>query len=394
MSILVLNAGSSTLKFGLFDAEARQEIMSGKVDWNGPEDTAELTVRSQGQPERRLPCTATDHRAAARAAIDLVSGPEAGTAPITAVGHRVVHGGTEFRESVVVSPEIIKTISDLSELAPLHNPQAVAVLEAAALALPKVPHIAVFDTSFYANIPQSAAVYPLPYEWFQNRRVRKFGFHGISHAYCSGRAAEFLGRESAGLRLVICHLGNGCSATAVRSGVAIETTMGFTPLDGLMMGSRSGSVDPGLLLHLLQREGFTPEALDDSLNHKSGLLGVSGISSDFRNVEESASQGNERSRLALQIYAARVRSAIGSLAATLGGVDALVFTAGVGENSASLRAAACEGLGFMGIRLDTRRNAEAHPDADIAEPESPTRILILHTREELMIAREARRLSS
>jgi len=262
-------------------------------------------------------------------------------------------------------------------------------MTAAETALPGVPHIAVFDTAFFAELPPRAFVYPLPYSWYADWGVRRFGFHGISHAYCAARAEEMLGR-SAGLRLIVCHLGNGCSASAVRDGTAIATTMGYTPLEGLMMGTRSGSVDPGILLHVLRHRGLNAEQLDHALNHESGLLGVSGISSDFRAVQEATRAGHERARLALDIYADRVRATIGALAVTLGSVDALVFTAGVGEHSADLRAAVCEGLECLGLRLDAASNAECKPDADVASASSTGRILVLHTQEEMMIARETR----
>ncbi len=255
-----------------------------------------------------------------------------------------------------------------------------------------MPQVAVFDTSFFANLPRSAAIYPTPWEWHEKFSIRRYGFHGISHAYCAGRAAEILGRDPADLRLVVCHLGNGCSASAIRGGVAIDTTMGFTPLAGLMMGTRSGDVDPGILTYLMEEHGLTADKIEDALNHASGLLGVSGVSADYRKVEEAANSGHDRARLALEIYAARIRSAIGAFAATLGGLDAVVFAAGVGENSATLRASVCDGLDFLGLRLDPARNAARPRDLDIAEDDSPARILVIHTREDLMIAREVRRL--
>ena len=246
-----------------------------------------------------------------------------------------------------------------------------------------------FDTAFFAELPPTAHVYPLPYEWHTDWGIRRFGFHGLSHAWCAGRAREILdGRPD--LRLVVCHLGQGCSAAGILGGKAQATTMGFTPMEGLMMGSRSGSVDPGILLHALRR-GLDPELLDETLNRSSGLLGVSGVSSDYRKVEAAALTGNERARLALDLYAGRVREAIGALAATLGGLDAIVFTGGVGENSASLRASVCERLEFVGVRLDSNRNETSEPDSDVAIAASPVRVLIIHTREDRMIAREARK---
>ena len=392
MGILVLNTGSSSLKFSLFDDKAREADVEGEVDWHGQDHPAELVVCRDGQPEQRSPCDAHEPGAAATLAIRTVKDTLDSGRKIAAIGHRIVHGGSRFRESARIDSALEAELDHLTELAPLHNPPALKAIAAAKAEEPGVPQVAVFDTSFFADLPRSAAIYPTPWEWHEDFGIRRYGFHGISHAYCAGRAAEILGRDPLGLRLVICHLGNGCSASAVRGGVAIDTTMGFTPLTGLMMGTRSGSVDPGILLYLMKERGLTADQIDDSLNHASGLLGVSGVSADYRKVESAANAGNDRAKLALEIYAARVRSAIGAFAATLGGVDALVFAAGVGENSATLRLAACEGLDFLGIRLDLTRNA-AHPrDTDIAEANSPTRILVIHTREDLMIAREVLRL--
>ena len=370
MTILAVNAGSSTLKFALFDDQASQELAAGTED---------------------LGASAPDHQVALDRAFHWVSRQEP-LGAIRAVGHRVVHGGLRFRKSVRIDAGVSEALSELSDVAPLHNPPALRVIAAARERLPTVPQVAVFDTSFYADLPERAFVYPLPYEWYEQWGVRRFGFHGISHAYCAGRTAELLERSAEGLRIVVCHLGQGCSATGVRGGQAVATTMGFTPLEGLMMGSRSGSVDPGILLHALRR-GLGIEELEETLNRRSGLLGVSGVSSDFREVDAAAREGNERSRLALEIYADRVRAAVGALAATLGGLDALVFTAGVGENAASLRASVCGGLEFLGVRLDHERNMTSQPDSDIAQRHSPSRILVIRTREDLMIARETRRLA-
>jgi acetate kinase len=398
LSVLVVNAGSSSLKFGLFDAEAREALVSGLIDWGGGKEQADLVVRVGESEPVRTQLSASSHGAAVGEAVRRLT--ESGSAlsgrggAIIAVGHRVVHGGTRFRSSVRIDQKVKAAIEDLAELAPLHNPPALEAIEAAEKALPGVPQVAVFDTAFFASLPPRAYVYPLPYEWYTDWGVRRFGFHGISHAYCAGRAAELLGARAPGSRMVVCHLGNGCSATAIRDGEAVATTMGFTPLEGLMMGTRPGSVDPGVLLYVQSRRGVNIDKLDSTLNHGSGLLGVSGVSSDFRQVESAAKQGDERARLALEIYADRVRAAVGSLAVTLGGIDALVFTAGVGENSASLRAAACDGLACLGLRLDPSRNAACRPDSDVAASESPARILVIHTREELLIARQTLRVTA
>ncbi|WP_435006603.1 acetate/propionate family kinase [Tundrisphaera lichenicola] len=392
MSILVLNTGSSSLKFGLFDSPTLVSTISGEVDWRGRGRPAEVSIRIEGEAEQRFPSESSDPGSAASLAIEQVV--ESSGSEIAAIGHRVVHGGSRFRSSVLIDSEVEKEIDRLSELAPLHNPHALAAIRAARAARPDLPQVAVFDTSFFVDMPRSSVIYPVPHAWTEDWGIRRFGFHGISHDYCAGRAAEILGRDRASLRLVICHLGNGCSASAVRGGRAIETTMGFTPLAGLMMGTRSGSVDPGILLYLLKERKLGLDEMDEALNHASGLKGVSGISGDYREVEAAAGAGNDQARLALEIYAARVRSTIGSLSATLGGLDALIFAAGVGENSASLRETACEGLGFLGLNLDTIRNSSQPRDCDIATDDSPSRILVVHTREELMIAREVFKLFS
>jgi acetate kinase len=315
------------------------------------------------------------------------------SADVRAVGHRVVHGGDRFIQSTRIDEEVARVLEELSSRAPLHNPPALAAAAEARRLLPAAPHVAVFDTSFYADLPERARVYPLPYEWYSEWGIRRYGFHGINHAYCAQRAAELLGRDPRSLRLVSLHLGNGCSATAVAAGRPLATTMGFTPLEGLMMGTRSGSVDPGLLLEVLRRRGVSAEELEEVLNERSGLLGVSGVSSDYRRVSAAARDGHPRAALALAMYAERVREAVGAMAAALGGIDALLFTGGVGEHSAELRAAVCDGLLFLGLRLDAARNADDSGDRDVATTDSGVRALVVRAREELAIAREARRVS-
>ncbi|HUJ09017.1 MAG TPA: acetate kinase [Verrucomicrobiae bacterium] len=388
MSILVINAGSTSLKFGLFDAEVRDALMSGSIDWaGGNRRLAKLTIRRCHNQETPSAVDVSDDRAAASCAIRLLSEEH----DIRTVGHRVVHGGTEFQNATRIDEKVKEAIARLAKLAPLHNPPALESIEAAEAALPGVPQVAVFDTAFFAQLPARAHVFALPYEWYEQWGVRRFGFHGISNAYCASRAAELLGRNVSELRLVTCHLGGGCSATAVRGGVPVATTMGMTPLAGLMMGTRSGSLDPGILIHLQRRHGLTVDDLDEVLHYQSGLLGVSGVSPDLAAIEAAAGKGNARAQLAFDLFADSVRSAIGALTVTMGGVDALVFTDRVGEGSPALRAAACDGLQCLRLRLDAGRNAACRPDADVAEPDSPARILVIHTLEELMIARETRR---
>jgi acetate kinase len=294
---------------------------------------------------------------------------------------------------VLIDEQVKKTIADLAELAPLHNPAALAGIEAAQAALPAVPQVAVFDTAFHATIPPANAHYALPYKWYSDWGIRSYGFHGISHAYSAGRAAELLERPPEKLRLVTCHLGNGCSITAIQQGRSVQTTMGFTPLEGVMMGTRSGSVDPGALLYILRQKGLKPEQLEHQLQEESGLKGISGLSGDVRALLEAAEKGNERAQLALDMYTARIREAIGAMTAVLGGLDALVFTAGVGEHAALIRQQVCAPLGYLGIVLGEARNARCQPDADIAASASPARILVIQAREDLLVAQETRRLA-
>ena len=388
MSWLVLNIGSSSLKFGLFDAGATEALINGSVHWQG--DKASLKIQAGSGKQDQRDCAATDPGGAATVAVQAVLAATADSKTIKAVGHRIVHGGSKFRESVRIDDAVQRDIEELTELAPLHNPPALAGLAAARQALPDVPQVAVFDTTFFRDLPRASAILPVPRQWTEEYGIRRFGFHGISHSYCAARAAEILGNDFSSLRLVICHLGNGCSASAVRGGEPVATSMSFTPLDGLMMGTRSGSIDPSIVLYLQREKSLSRAAIEDALNQQSGLLGVSGVSGDYRKVEEAADGGNDRARLALEIYITRVRAEIGALAATLGGIDALIFAAGVGENSASLRASVCSGLDFMGIHLDRTLNDGQPVDQNIAFPTAEVGILVIHTREELMIAREVR----
>lgn len=393
MKVLVLNAGSSTLKFSLIAADGEQTLAEGLADWGAA--TPRLILRRPRHPSVEVVLPSRGHADAAEQVLYqlLHADPPllADVNELTAVGHRVVHGGEVYTTSVLITDAVKEAIAELAELAPLHNPANLEGIRAAEAALPGVPQVAVFDTAFHSTLSPAARTYPIPFAWTQDWGLRRYGFHGLSHAYCSDRAAEMLGRRSS-LRIVVCHLGNGCSASAVRDGVCVDTSMGFTPLEGLMMGTRSGSVDPGLLLYLLQQRGLSPAQLERALQHESGLLGVSGVSSDLRQVLSAAHSGNAQSRLALEIYTHRIRQTIGAMTATLGGTDALVFTAGVGENSVEIRSWTCQGLAGMGLELDEQANATRRPDADIATPNSPARILVIATREDLVIVREVVRI--
>jgi acetate kinase len=389
MKYLVCNAGSSSLKFSLFDAGDECAIAEGGIDW--ATKPTRLLVRLPGQPEVRKELTLRKHADAVAGILDeLQAGPAAplkGRGEVHGVGHRIVHGGNRYSTAVRITPEVKRAIGELTELAPLHNPASLEVIEAVEQVLPGVPQVAAFDTAFHATLPEPARTYPVPRQWTRDWGIRRFGFHGLSHSYCARRAAEMIGTSK--MRLVIAHLGNGASISAVRNGMSVDTSMGFTPLEGLMMGTRSGTVDPGLLIYLLRQKSLPVDKLDHALNNESGLLGVSGVSSDLRQVL-AAAPGNSDARLAIEIYVHRIRQTIGAMAATLGGVDALVFTAGVGENSAEIRERVCENLGHLGIRLNQALNRNCRPDVDIALTDSAGRILVIATREDLTILREMR----
>ena len=367
MSILAVNAGSSTLKVSVFDDAAETCLASVTVDRAPDAHAFDDALRAL---KGDVPDAIEDVRA---------------------VGHRVVHGGTELHEATVVNHHVRAVIEHVADLAPLHNAPALAALDAAKHRFPDMAHVASFDTAFFADLPDRAVVYPVPWEWRGGWGVRRFGFHGLSHSYASMRAAAMLGKDVPEPRIVVLHLGNGCSGSAVVGHKPVATTMGFTPMEGLMMGTRSGSIDPGILFHML-RSGVSVDALDDQLNGASGLVGVSGVSSDYRDVEHAARDGDERARLALTMYADRARAAVATLAATMGGLDALVFTAGVGENAPAMRRDVCRGLDFMGIVLDDAHNRDARGDADIAAKGS-ARVFVIQAREDLVLARDARRLA-
>jgi acetate kinase len=311
-------------------------------------------------------------------------------AAVVAVGHRVVHGGPTLRDPVRIDAAVLERIAAVTPLAPLHNAPAVEGIEAARRALPGVPHVAAFDTAFHATIPEEAATYALPRRWRDEWGVRRYGFHGLSVEWSAGRAPELLGRPSAGLRLAVCHLGGGSSVTAVLGGRSVDTTMGLTPLEGVPMTSRSGSVDPGALLYLMREHGLAPDELDRALNEDSGLAGLSGGSGDVRELESAAAGGDARASLALDVYAHRVAGAVGAMAVAMGGLDALVFTAGVGEGSAAVRGAVCARLAFLGVRLDEAANAPARLDRDLSAAGADVRVLVIGAREDLVLARAVR----
>ena len=389
--ILVCNAGSSSLKFSFFDAEHEVLLAGGGIDWL--RKPARLVFRQADRPEIREELKLEKH---ADAVVRILEYLQAGQSAaldsledLRAVGHRIVHGGNRYSSAVLITAEVKRTIEELSELAPLHNPASLDGITAVEQALPKVPQVAAFDTAFHASLSEAARTYSVPKKWTREWGIRRYGFHGLSHSYCTSQAAKMLGRPS--LRLAIAHLGNGASLSAVRDGICIDTSMGFTPMEGLMMATRSGTIDPGILIYLLRHKGLDVNALDEALNYESGLLGISGTSSDLRQLLSELPH-NRDARLAVDVYVHRIVQTVGAMAATLGGIDALVFTAGVGEGSSEIRKRVCEKLKYLGLELDPAANETCKPDADIGTPASKARILIIATREDLTIMRETRRL--
>ncbi|GIT80913.1 acetate kinase [Leifsonia sp. LS1] len=388
-AVLVVNSGSSSLKYQLIDAASEEALASGLVERIG-EESGHIRHRGPGgTAERSLPIP--DHTAGFRAMLELFAseGPSLEENPLVAVGHRVVHGGKRFFEPTIVTPLVEINIEDLSDLAPLHNPANLQGIRAAKTAFPEVPHVAVFDTAFHQTLPPAAYTYAIDADLAEKHRVRRYGFHGTSHKFVSEAAADFLGRPLGELKQIVLHLGNGASACAVDGGRSVETSMGMTPLEGLVMGTRSGDLDPAVLLHLSRRAGLDTDALDELLNRRSGLLGLAGRG-DMRDVRRAADGGDPAARLALDAVAHRIKHYIGAYTALLGGLDVLVFTAGVGENDARLRAEALEGLGILGLRLDQERNASPSGEARvISSDDSAVTVLVIPTNEELEIARQA-----
>jgi acetate kinase len=389
MNILVLNGGSSSVKTSLYRLP----------DGGGSEDAVRPTWKARAEfphvpGEAHLYVDGKERTAAIQSPGDSLA-PLLETldrSQINAVGHRIVHGGKAFRESTRITPEVKQAIASLASFAPEHNLLEVEGIEAMERLLdPSVPQVAVFDTAFHATLAPAAFIYPGPYDWVGDG-IRRYGFHGVSHQYVSRRAAQMLGATPA--RMVTCHLGNGCSLAAIRDGRSIDTTMGFTPLAGLMMGTRCGSIDPGIVIHLVRHCGSTPADLDRILNKQSGLAGISGISGDMREILTAIAQGNERARLAYEIYLHRLCAEIGSLLPDLGGLDALVFTAGVGENCAPLRQGTADAFAFLGVKLDAARNESGNGDREISAGDSTVRVLVVHTEEEWEIARECRRIAA
>lgn len=400
MKILILNAGSSSQKTSLYDLGTQlpenppKPIWEGKLDWR--DDRATIQVHTSSGASRRQEVSAAQPPDATPYLLSFLTEGAASViddkSEIAAVGHRIVNGGPEYTQPTFITPPVKTAIEKMTAFAPLHNR---AGLEGIAL-IEKffgsgAPQIAVFDTGFHSQLPEATAVYPGPYEWF-GEGIRRYGFHGINHEYVAHRAAQLLGKNLAALKLVTCHLGNGCSLAAVSGGRSVDTTMGFTPLEGLMMGTRSGSIDPAIVTYLMRERKLTADQIDDLLNKKSGLLGISGLSSDMREIVAQMNGGNTRAKLAFDIFVHRLQTGIGSMVAALGGIDALVFTGGIGENSSEVRAAACANLEFLGVILDQETNRSPERDSSISATRSPVPVFVIHAEEDWSIARACWRL--
>ena len=391
MNILVINAGSSSLKYQLLNPETGDLLAKGLCERIGID--GKFTYKPQVEGKKVLDAidvAMPTHSEAIQAVLDALVDAENGVIgsmkEIDAVGHRVVHGGEAFNKSVLITDEVMKAIEDCIPLAPLHNPANLTGIRACQQVMPGVPMVAVFDTAFHQTMPAKAYMYALPYEYYENDKVRRYGFHGTSHKYVAGRAAAMLGKKPEELKLISCHLGNGSSVTAVDGGKSVDTSMGFTPLAGLPMGTRAGDLDAGILQYVMNKYGLSIDEMLNVLNKKSGVEGLSGVSSDFRDLENAAAEGNEKASLSREKFAYEVKKYVGAYAAAMGGVDAIIFTAGVGENDKAIRAMVCKGLEYMGVKLDDEANSVRGKETVISTADSKVKVLLIPTNEELMIA--------
>lgn len=396
MKILVLNCGSSSIKYALYDMDDRSVMTSGGAERVGL-DGAFVKVKMANGEKKQIMHDIPEHTEGVKFIFSLLTDPEIGVIKdlkeIDAVGHRMVHGGEKFNKSVVLDDEVLKVFEECSDLAPLHNPANLKGVKAVSELMPGLPQVGVFDTAFHQTMPKKAYMYAIPYELYEKYAIRRYGFHGTSHRYVSGRVCEFLGVDPTKQRIITCHIGNGASMAAVDGGKCVDTSMGLTPVEGLMMGTRVGDVDPGALTFLMTKHGLNAEQMQTIINKESGVLGVSGVSSDMREIDAAIEAGNERARLALDMYMLRITKYIGAYAAEMGGVDIIVFTGGVGENQAMLRADVCSTLGFMGVEIDKEVNAVTRgTETVISSAASKVKVCVIPTDEELTIARDTRAL--
>ena len=389
MKILVLNCGSSSIKYKLFDMDSKEVIAQGGIEKIGLKGSFLKLTLPNGEKkvlEKDIP----EHTVGVEFILNTLVSPEYGAIKsldeIDAVGHRMVHGGERFSKSVLLDKEVLEAFVACNDLAPLHNPANLKGVNAVSAILPNIPQVGVFDTAFHQTMPDYAYLYAVPYELYEKYGVRRYGFHGTSHRYVSQRVCEYLGIKAEGLRLITCHIGNGGSIAAIKDGKCIDTTMGLTPLEGLMMGTRSGDIDAGAVTFIMDKEGLTTTGVSNLLNKKSGVLGISGVSSDMRELEAAVAEGNPKAILAENMYFYRIKKYIGAYAAALGGVDVILFTGGVGENQASCRAGVCEGLEFMGVKIDAEKNKVRGEEAIVSSDDSKVKVVVIPTDEELLIA--------
>lgn len=390
MKILVLNCGSSSIKYALYNMDDKSVMTSGGAERVGL-DGAFVKVKLANGEKKQVMHDIPEHTEGVRFIFSLLTDPEIGVikdlSEIDAVGHRMVHGGEKFNKSVILDDEVLKVFEECSDLAPLHNPANLKGVKAVSELMPNLPQVGVFDTAFHQTMPKHAYLYAIPYELYKDYGVRRYGFHGTSHRYVSKRACEFLGVDAADKKVITCHIGNGGSVAAVDGGKCIDTSMGLTPLEGVMMGTRSGDIDGGAITFLQKKLGLDADGMSGLLNKKSGVLGITGISSDMREIDAAAKEGNELAQTALKMYNYKIKKYIGSYAAALGGCDIIVFTAGVGENQSSMRAEVCENMEWMGVKIDEAKNATIHgEEAVISTPDSKVTVVVIPTDEELMIA--------
>ncbi|MDM8534226.1 acetate kinase [Clostridiaceae bacterium HSG29] len=395
MKILVINCGSSSLKYQLLNMENEHVLAQGLVERIGLENGS-LKHETPEFGKKVIKDNMSDHRVALKHVLDSLVNEEYGAIKslkeIDAVGHRVVHAGEKFAESVVITTEVKDALKECIELAPLHNPPNIMGIEAIEELLPGITNVGVFDTAFHQTMPKESFIYPLPYEYYEKYGVRRYGFHGTSHRYVVQKAAEMMGKDIKDLKLISCHLGNGASVAAVKGGKSVATSMGFTPLEGLVMGTRTGDLDPAIVTFIMNKENLSPQEMDTVMNKKSGVLGISGVSSDFRDIEDAAAEGNERAQLALDTFDLRVKKYIAAYAAVMGGVDGIIFTAGLGENSIDNRLAIMSGMEFLGAKLDVEENKVRSVEKFINSDDSKIKIMVIPTNEELMIARDTKEL--
>lgn len=392
MIVLVVNCGSSSLKYQLINMDNEEVMAKGLVEKIGLPDS-QLTHKWNGQ-KKEIKQSIPDHQVAVKLVLDILTDAECGVIKsmdaIDAVGHRVVHGGEEFAASTLITDEVMKALEKCSAMAPLHNPPNIIGINACKAIMPGVPQVGVFDTAFHQTMPAKAFMYGLPYELYKEDHIRRYGFHGTSHRYVAGEVAKVMGVPVEKLRIINCHLGNGSSLAAIKYGKCVDTTMGFTPLAGVLMGTRCGDIDPAIVLNVMDNHNLSTKEMDTLMNKKSGVLGISGVSSDFRDLGQAAAEGNERAQLALDMFHYQVRREIGAFAAAMGGVDVITFTAGVGENGIEDRAAIAEGLEYLGAKLDPQRNNVRGKDALISTDDSTVKMYVIPTNEEIMIARDTK----